>query len=158
MDDGARAGELCRSTRRGRGRDGAGAPAAGLAVAAGGGRFGGSDDAGGRIALVWNLRDRTSTPFLRGYEALLDAYATEYARLKAGPVDLPVLVEFFAPGGFRTRGFGHEVRHDLAGLQGLLRSTSYAPQPGDPACEPMWVELAAFSTRMRWAAGSGCNT
>jgi SAM-dependent methyltransferase len=97
---------------------------------------------GGRIALVWNVRDKTSTPFLRAYEAMLDRWAADYAPLKAGPIDLAVLEAFFAPGGFRARSLPHEVPYDLAGLQGLLRSTSYAPQPGDAACEPMRAELA----------------
>jgi SAM-dependent methyltransferase len=91
--------------------------------------------------LVWNVRDKTSTPFLRGYEAMLDQYAPEYARLKAGPIDLPVLEAFFAPGGFDARSFPHPVRYDLAGLEGLLCSTSYAPQPGHPAHAPMLAEL-----------------
>ncbi len=96
---------------------------------------------GGRIALVWNARDKTSTPFLRGYEAMLDRHATEYARLKVGPIDLPVLEAFFAPRGFQARSFPHHTVYDLAGLEGLLRSTSYAPQPGDPAHAPMRAEL-----------------
>ncbi len=96
---------------------------------------------GGRIALVWNVRDKSATPFLRGYEAMLDAHAAEYARLKAGPIDLPVLEEFFAPGGCHSRTFAHERPYDLAGLLGLLRSTSYAPQPGAPHYEAMTAEL-----------------
>ena len=96
---------------------------------------------GGRIALVWNVRDRSSTPFLRGYEVMLDRHAAEYARLKPGPIDVPVLEAFFAPGGFQARSFPHHAAYDLAGLQGLLRSTSYAPQPGQPACEAMLAEL-----------------
>jgi SAM-dependent methyltransferase len=96
---------------------------------------------GGRIALVWNVRDKTSTPFLRGYDAMLDQYASEYARLKAGPIDLPVLEAFFAPWGFDARSFPHDTVYDLAGLEGLLRSTSYAPQPGHPAHAPMLAEL-----------------
>jgi SAM-dependent methyltransferase len=96
---------------------------------------------GGRIALVWNVRDKTSTPFLRGYEAMLDRYAPEYARLKAGPIDLPVLEAFFAPGGFEARNFPHHTVYDLAGLEGLLCSTSYAPQPGDASHASMRAEL-----------------
>src|SRR5581483_8140336 len=34
---------------------------------------------GGQVALIWNVR-REDTPFLRGYEALLQAHAPEYAR------------------------------------------------------------------------------
>jgi SAM-dependent methyltransferase len=97
---------------------------------------------GGRIALVWNVRDKTSTPFLRGYEAMLDQHAADYAPLKRGPIDLPVIEAFFAPGGFRARSLPHATRYDLAGLAGLLRSTSYAPQPGDPAHAPMLAELS----------------
>jgi SAM-dependent methyltransferase len=96
---------------------------------------------GGRIALVWNVRDRTSTPFLRGYESMLDRHAAEYARLKPGPINLPALQEFFAPGGFEARSLPHHTSYDLPGLQGLLRSTSYAPQPGEPAHDAMLVEL-----------------
>ena len=96
---------------------------------------------GGRIALVWNVRDKTSTPFLRGYEAMLDRHAPDYARLKAGPIDLPVLEAFFAPRGFQARSFPYDTVYDLAGLEGLLRSTSYAPQPGHPAHAPMLAEL-----------------
>lgn len=96
---------------------------------------------GGRIALVWNVRDKTSTPFLRGYDAMLDRYAPDYARLKAGPIDLPVLAAFFAPGGFEARGFPHDTVYDLAGLEGLLLSTSYAPQPGHPSHAPLRAEL-----------------
>lgn len=110
---------------------------------------------GGRIALVWNVRDKTSTPFLRGYEAMLDQYAPEFARLKAGPIDLPVLEAFFAPGGFEARSFPHDTSYDLAGLEGLLRSTSYAPQPGHPAHEPM---LAALGRLFAASAREGMVT
>jgi SAM-dependent methyltransferase len=89
------------------------------------------------VALLWNVRDTASTHFLRGYENLLLHFAPEYERFKAGPINRPVLSEFFGLGGFGTRTISNDVEFDLASLEGLVRSTSYAPHEGLPAFAPM---------------------
>jgi SAM-dependent methyltransferase len=94
-----------------------------------------------RTALAWNVRDKAATPFLRDYDRWLIEHAPEYQRMMQGPVDLPVLEAFFAPQGFEARSFPHAVTFDWPGLEGLVRSTSYVPAPGDAAFAPMIAAL-----------------
>jgi SAM-dependent methyltransferase len=97
---------------------------------------------GGSVALLWNLRDTESTPFLRGFDALLLRYAPEYPRLKTETVNESVLQSFFEPNGFKASTLYHEQRFDLLRLQELVRSTSYAPDIDHPNHAPMMTTLS----------------
>lgn len=96
---------------------------------------------GGRIALIWNVRQMNATPFLRDYEELLLNFVPDYARVRHENVDAAALVQFFQNGVFDKHVFAHQQRFDFAGLRGRLMSSSYAPAEGHPLHEPMIREL-----------------
>jgi SAM-dependent methyltransferase len=95
---------------------------------------------GGKIALIWNERHLDTTPFLRGYEALLQRFATDYAVIRhenVGPESLKLLF----PDGYTTHVFPNSQVFDFEGLKGRLLSSSYTPAPGQPGHELMLQEL-----------------
>ncbi len=99
---------------------------------------------GGWVALIWNERRTLSTPFLKDYENLLLAYATDYAAVNHANVDAAAIQAFFAPGTATLRSFPNRQVFDFQGLLGRLMSASYAPEPGHPRHEPMLAELASI--------------
>lgn len=101
----------------------------------------------GTVALVWNERETSTTPFLAEYEALLLRHATDYAQVNHANTDASKVAEFFAPAGFTMAHFPYEQRFDFEGLRGRLLSSSYAPKAGHPAHEPMLAELRAIFDR-----------
>ena len=94
----------------------------------------------GWLVLLWNERLTDSTPFLRDYEQLLQAYGTDYADVRHEHTTNAVN-EFFDPAPFHERAFAMRQEFDYAGLEGRLLSSSYAPGPGHPKYEPMVQEL-----------------
>lgn len=90
-------------------------------------------------ALLWNTRHTTGTPFLEAYEALLDRYGTDYARVRhdrrSGGIDA-----FFARGHVR-RAIPNEQTLDWPALRGRVLSSSYTPGEHDPAREGMVRDL-----------------
>jgi SAM-dependent methyltransferase len=99
---------------------------------------------GGHVALVWNVR-REDTPFLRGYEALLQEHADEYANSGIpAQADPAVIAAFFAPADFVQHSFPYAQRFDREGLRGRLLSSSYAPPAGTDGHEPMLADLDAL--------------
>lgn len=101
---------------------------------------------GGWIALVWNDRQTDATPFLREYERLLQAYATDYATVNHKQVDPTVLQSVFGCDVGRV-AFDNRQRFDLQGVTGRLMSSSYAPLPGHPDYEPLMAGLRAAFDR-----------
>ena len=95
---------------------------------------------GGWLVLLWNERLTDSSPFLRDYENLLQAYGTDYADVRHEHTTDAVNV-FFDPAPFRERVFTMRQEFDYAGLEGRLLSSSYAPGPGHPKHAPMVREL-----------------
>jgi SAM-dependent methyltransferase len=88
---------------------------------------------GGRVALVWNHRQRGGTPFLEGYERLLQEFGIDYERVDHPFVINPeVLERFFGPRGYRRHEFPNRQVMDYEGMIGRLASTSYMPAPDDP--------------------------
>ena len=102
---------------------------------------------GGAVALVWNERQTTTTPFLTAYEALLKRHAVGYDQVNHINVDPARLAAFYGPEGYATTEFPNEQRFDLTGLQGRLLSSSYAPKAGHPNHAPMMAGLAAIFAR-----------
>lgn len=96
----------------------------------------------GAVALAWNIRRVDGTPFLRGYEAFLRRWGTDYNEVSSRYRDEDSLNIFFGPGGYRTRRFDYRQTFDLAGLRGRLLSSSYTPGAGDPRRGPMLAALA----------------
>ncbi|RDS80836.1 class I SAM-dependent methyltransferase [Dyella monticola] len=92
---------------------------------------------GGLAAIYWNSRRLVGTPFLEGYEALLQTYGTDYTSVAERYADEPRMREWFGEGWRGTASFDHRQRLDFDALRGRLMSSSYAPQAGHPKHEPM---------------------
>jgi len=92
---------------------------------------------GGLAAIYWNSRRLTGTPFLVGYEALLQTYGTDYTSVAERYADEPVMREWFGTGWRGTAEFDHCQRLDFDALRGRLMSSSYAPKEGHPSHVPM---------------------
>ena len=95
----------------------------------------------GIVVLFWNSRHLDTTPFLKGYEKLLQDFATDYQQVDHKRIDAAVLKQFFGGDHFQTRTFPNSQRFDFEGLRGRLLSSSYAPAAGHPRHAPMLVEL-----------------
>ena len=95
------------------------------------------------VALIWNERE-VSGGFLSGYEQLLHCYAPDYRRVDHRQIGPEKIGEFFGHREWKLATFGNIQEFDLAGVLGRLRSSSYAPHPGDAAYEPMMAELTAL--------------
>lgn len=96
---------------------------------------------GGWVALIWNDRELDTTPFLVGYEQMLQRYGTDYKEVTNKQISDEILDSFFGQGKHQLRTFPNVQEFDFAGLRGRLQSSSYAPQPGHPNYEPMLAEL-----------------
>ena len=96
---------------------------------------------GGIVALFWNSRHLDTTPFLKGYEKLLQDFATDYRQVDHQRIDASVLKGFFGGDHFQTRTFPNSQSFDFEGLRGRLLSSSYAPAAGQPRHTPMLLEL-----------------
>lgn len=96
----------------------------------------------GWVVLAWNSRRLDSTPFLRGYEALLREINSDYAQKNEKNVGDDVIHAFF--GGDERFGVAHfenVQRFDWDGLQGRALSSSYAPLADNPAHEAFIRQL-----------------
>jgi SAM-dependent methyltransferase len=97
--------------------------------------------AGGRVIIIWNERLVDETPFLRDYEALLLQFGTDYARVNESYPRPEQMLGFFGPSEFTSHALPNFQEFDFDGLNGRLRSSSYAPAPGHPQFDPMMREL-----------------
>jgi len=95
---------------------------------------------GGWLVLIWNERETDSTAFLRDFETLLLAYATDYQDVRHERTT-DAVNEFFDPAPFEKRTFALTQHFDYAGLEGRLLSSSYAPAADDSRHQPMLREL-----------------
>ena len=95
----------------------------------------------GWIAVLWNDRRISETPFGAAYERLLETYGTDYSSVKEAYPDRQNMGDFFGGGNFALREVPNEQRLDWEGLAGRLRSSSYAPGPAHPNYGPMMAEL-----------------
>lgn len=93
------------------------------------------------VALIWNERIVTPDGFLRGYEDLLLRYAPDYAKVDHRRIDAERITDFFGHRTWREESFDNSQFFDLTGVRGRLTSSSYAPQEGTSAFEPMMQEL-----------------
>jgi SAM-dependent methyltransferase len=95
----------------------------------------------GWVALIWNERVTTTTPFLVAYEQLLKDYSTDYEQVDHRRIDDGVIRDFFGSDDFRLKQFKNIQVFDYEGVKGRLLSSSYAPEEGLPNYEPMLAEL-----------------
>ena len=116
----------------------------------------------GWVALVWNMRQLDSTPFLREYEKFIVENSTDYNEVRHerihGPLpDSPAraadpsdktkmagqMIDFFAD-GFQTASFDNVQEFDFEGLKGRLFSSSYMPTEDSEKGEKIVRELRAL--------------
>ncbi|MBA4017631.1 MAG: SAM-dependent methyltransferase [Pirellula sp.] len=109
----------------------------------------------GYVVLLWNSRHVDTTPLLRGYEALLQQYATDYNAVNHQNIDAAAVARFYAPGTCTRIVLPNSQSFDFAGLRGRLLSSSYAPAAGDPRHEPMLAALRQLFDDHAAAGASG---
>ena len=102
---------------------------------------------GGLAAIFWNSRRLTGTPFLEGYEALLQRYGTDYTSVAERYADDDRMRAWFGAGWRGTARFEHRQSLDFDALRGRLMSSSYAPKEGHPQHEPMIAALRGLFER-----------
>ena len=95
----------------------------------------------GLVAVYWNSRRLSGTPFLDGYERLLQAFGTDYASVSERHGDDAHMHRWFGAGLRASARFPHSQRLDFEGLRGRLLSSSYAPRSGHPRHRPMLAAL-----------------
>ena len=100
----------------------------------------------GWVALIWNVRQTESTPFLRDLEALLLDYSIDYASVRHENIT-DQIVRAFLVRDYAKRSVEHAQELDFDGLRGRIASASYVPAPGHPAHEPLFDELAQLFER-----------
>lgn len=96
-----------------------------------------------RVALVWNARRASGTPFAEAYEELLLRHGTDYKEVGHRGVGKERLASFFG-GPFEERRFENVQRLEFAGLSARLLSSSYVPAAGQPGHDAMMAELSAI--------------
>ena len=101
---------------------------------------------GGLVVVIWNERLLDSTPFLRGYEALLRSFGEDYAQVSESYPRLAQIQAFF-PHAIAHKSFGNFQEFDFAALAGRVRSSSYMPQEGDANFAPMMAALRELFDR-----------
>lgn len=95
----------------------------------------------GWVALIWNERTSESTPFLDGYEKVLQTYSPEYSEVGHKRADAEDRRRFFRNGEEQVFLTHNSQSFDLQGLIGRVLSSSYAPEAGDPNHAPMIAAL-----------------
>jgi SAM-dependent methyltransferase len=95
---------------------------------------------GGYLVLIWNDRNPRATAFGEEYERLVVKYGTDYSEVQRLGRTLDGR-EFFASFPCEKCTLPNYQDLDYAALEGRLLSSSYAPQPDEPLCQPMLREL-----------------
>jgi SAM-dependent methyltransferase len=95
----------------------------------------------GLAAIWWNSRRLTGTPFLEGYEALLQTYGTDYVSVAERYADDARMRAWFGAGYRGSASFEHKQRLDFEALRGRLMSSSYVPKEDHPQHAPMLLAL-----------------
>ena len=96
---------------------------------------------GGLAAIWWNSRRLTGTPFLIGYESLLQTYGTDYTSVAERYADDERMRVWFGAGFVGSASFPHSQKLDFEALRGRLMSSSYAPKENHPNHVPMLKAL-----------------
>ena len=92
------------------------------------------------VVLVWNERRGAAYPLGNDYEKLLEAFATDYAKVSHKQFDDQVLGAFLGK-DFQSETFENSQSFDFEGLKGRLLSSSYSPEAGQPGYDLMLSEL-----------------
>ncbi len=103
---------------------------------------------GGHVAVLWNERRTDTTPFLRGYEALLEKYSIDYSQVSLRySLSEKHMEEFFGTEPWGREEFPNRQSFDLEGLLGRALSSSYVPLEGHPNHAPLMTELEQLFQR-----------
>ncbi|EDY81445.1 Methyltransferase domain family [Verrucomicrobiia bacterium DG1235] len=102
---------------------------------------------GGYLALLWNERLTDTTPFLRDYENLLTAHATDYSAVNHANITDADIEAFFAPAPVRKATFENQQSFDYSGLEGRCLSSSYVPAPEHPSHATFFRKLQELFAR-----------
>jgi SAM-dependent methyltransferase len=95
------------------------------------------------VTVVWNERLADATPFLIGYEALLNAHCPEYARVDHRRIGRGELEGFYGHADLAQTRFDNLQRFGWEGLWGRVISSSYVPREG-PAHDALHDGLHAL--------------
>lgn len=103
---------------------------------------------GGAVAVVWNERHTTGSPFLADYENLLLTCGTDYRQVarEHRPMKENDFSRLFGA-SFRRASFPNAQSMDFDGLRGRLASASYTPAPGAPGHAEMLDALRRIFDR-----------
>ncbi len=102
---------------------------------------------GGLVALFWNSRLLTGSPFLEGYEALLQRRGVDYREVAERYSDDAAMAEWFGDRFLCQAAFPNTQILDFAGLLGRTQSSSYVPKEGHPLHAPFMAELRDLFAR-----------
>jgi len=95
---------------------------------------------GGWVVVLWNDR-QMDTPFASAYENLLVKYGTDYQSVRESYPEQDAMQHFFGSAKFLQHSLPNAQVLNWDGLAGRLRSSSYAPQHGQPNFAPMMSDL-----------------
>ena len=109
---------------------------------------------GGRVALVWNERDKED-PFMSAIRELekRSGEASMLAGVNFSDDDLEPLLTGAGFGRIRSLRFDHTQTVDEAGLFGRVQSLSFVPRSG-PALDALLAQLAAIHSTYADASGN----
>ncbi len=95
---------------------------------------------GGWVVLAWNGYRVKSSPLMAAYQDLVVRYGTDYSEVQR-EVEGCDVDSFYAPGICRCEHFEFQQSFDYQGLEGRLKSASYAPEPDHPVYGAMLSDL-----------------
>lgn len=91
--------------------------------------------------LLWNVRDKESSPFMCDYEKLLEKYMNDYV---AERITQHHIIEFFKPQEVTIVEFPNVQVFNEEELLGRVLSSSYSPKPGEPRYPAMVEAIKAL--------------
>lgn len=96
---------------------------------------------GGWVVIVSQDRCTDETSFAQEYERLLQRFGIDYKKIKDAYPQAEKMRQLFENGACRLHALPNHQDFDWEGLQGRLRSSSYAPTENHPNYVPMMSEL-----------------
>jgi SAM-dependent methyltransferase len=96
---------------------------------------------GGWVVIVSQDRRIDETPFAQNYERLLQRFGIDYKKIKDAYPEAEKMRQLFEHGVFQLHSLPNHQDFDWEGLQGRLRSSSYAPTENHPNYVPMMTDL-----------------
>ena len=98
------------------------------------------------LLLVFNRRKTAGSPFLEGYESVIQQYSADYHAVRHERIKDAELRRVL-PSGYATHSLPNQQLFDFDGLRGRVLSSSYAPSPGQPGHDQMMADLRALFDR-----------